>query len=400
MLAGCSSAKDDSGSSGKSDDGIASARGVDVDSKTISVGIIAPLTGPIAPLTTPAVAGETAFWQGLNDRGGIDGWKVKTVVKDNAFDPQKAKVAYQGMHDDIAMLGQMFLGSTFTDTAADDMVMASGQDISLTQLTNNILVVPPLRFEAQDIVKFWSDEGAAPGAKMATAYFDIQLGQDASTGFGLATDSMGYDNVADVPFSNDTTDFTSVVQQLKDSGAEYVFLGGSFAQNQSILTKAEQLDFHPTWGLSGLAGFNASMVGTVPDDQLAKTFVTQALALSTDDVPGMAQLLADAKKFEADSPVDTNFVLGYATAAIEAKLLEKSLNSGSLSPDSILKALSDLSDVDTGGLLPALSYGSTPAERIPSRATNVYAVDPDSASKLTRVASDVLADSATTDPLN
>ena len=304
------------------------------------------------------------------------------------------------MRENIAMLGQMFLGVTFTDTTEDNMVMASGQDISLTELPNNILVVPPLRFEAGDIVQFFADEGAEEGAKMGTAYFDITLGHDASEGFTRAVDSLGFEKVADVPFAADATDFTSVVQRLKDSGAEYVFLGGSFAQNQQILTEAAQLDYSPTWGISGLAGFNQSMVDTVPAEQLENTFVTQALALSTDDVPGMEQLLADAAEYQPDAPTDTNFVLGYATAWIESTLLQQAIDSGSLTPDTLQDILSnDLTDVDTGGLLPVLSYGDTPAERIPSRATNVYEVDPSSESGLTRVASDVLAQSAADDDL-
>ena len=378
---------------------IAATRGVDPSTKTITLGIIAPLTGPIAPLTGPAVAGETSYWDGSNARGGIDGWKVKVIVKDNAFDPQQAKVAYQGMHTQIAMLGQMFLGSTFTDTTADKMVMASGQDISLTQLPNNILVVPPLRFEAQDIVQYWKDHGAPADAKMATAYFDIQLGHDAAKGFSNAVSSSGFKKVADVPFANDVTDFTATVQRLKDSGADYVFLGGSFAQNGQIMTKAAQLGYTPHWGLSGLAGFNKSLIGTVPAAEMAKVNVTQALALNTDNVPGMAQLLADNKKYAPKTAADTNFVLGYATAEIESNLLKRAIASGDLSADNLLKTLSNLTNVSTGGILPTLSYGSTPAARIPSRATNVYAVDSTSSSGLKRVASNVLAPSAKADDL-
>jgi ABC-type branched-subunit amino acid transport system substrate-binding protein len=399
-MTACSAANTGStASSGGSSGGIAATRGVDPATKTITLGVIAPLTGPIAPLTGPAVAGMTSFWKGQNARGGVDGWKVNLIVKDNAFDPQTAKVAYQGMHDQIAMLGQMFLGATFTDTVADKMVMASGQDISLTQLPNNILVVPPLRFEASDIVQYFKDHGAPAGAKFGTAYFDIQLGHDASKGFTKAVDALGFKKAADVPFSNDITDFTSVVQRLKDSGAQYVFLGGSFAQNQQILTKAAQLGYTPTWGISGLAGFNKSMVGPVPQSELKNVYVTQALALNTDSVPAMAQLLADAKKYQPSAPTDTNFVLGYTTASIESTLLKRAIESGSLSADTLLKTLTNLTNVDTGGLLPTLSYGDTAAARIPSRATNVYAIDASSASKLKRVASNVESQAAKDDDL-
>ena len=409
LIAGCGSssssssvsaanAANTSGSTGGKT--IAAARGVDPSKKTITLGVIGPLTGQIAPLTAPAIAGIEAYWKGSNARGGVDGWKVNLDVQDNAFNPQTSLVAYQGMRSNIAMLGQIFQGTDFTATAADKMVMASGQDISLTALPNNILVVPPLRFEAQNIVQYWKNQGAPAGAKMAIAYFDITLGHDAAAGFKRAVSSLGFTQAAAIPYELTTTDFTSVIKQLQSSGAQYVYIAGTTGINQQILATAAQLGYNPTWGISGLAGFNASMVPHLPSSVLSKLYVTQALALPTDTGPGMTQLQADEKKYESSTPVDVNFTLGYATAWIEATLLKRAIASGSLQPQALLNTLeTNMKNVTTGGLLPELSYGDTPGTRIPSRASNIYAIDPSSPSKLKPVASNVETQSAKEDNL-
>jgi ABC-type branched-subunit amino acid transport system substrate-binding protein len=54
--------------------------GVDVASKTISIGDINALTGPAAPLGNAVAAGHRAYFEGVNARGGIEGWKVKLTV--------------------------------------------------------------------------------------------------------------------------------------------------------------------------------------------------------------------------------------------------------------------------------------------------------------------------------
>lgn len=56
---------------------------------TIKIGAWYPLSGAQAASGTPQMEGVKAFWEKVNDEGGINGKKVEFIYKDNAFDPQQ-----------------------------------------------------------------------------------------------------------------------------------------------------------------------------------------------------------------------------------------------------------------------------------------------------------------------
>ena len=51
----------------------------------IRIGLNTDLSGPFAPLVTQIVDGQEAFWQIVNDNGGIDGRQVYLVIRDSGY---------------------------------------------------------------------------------------------------------------------------------------------------------------------------------------------------------------------------------------------------------------------------------------------------------------------------
>ena len=73
ILSGCATS-----SSNASSGGIQAGPGVDLNAKTITLGILSPYSGPVAaPVGIPLANGVKAFFDRVNDQGGIDGFKVK-----------------------------------------------------------------------------------------------------------------------------------------------------------------------------------------------------------------------------------------------------------------------------------------------------------------------------------
>ncbi len=79
-LSGCASnASNSSGSSLKT------GPGVDVASKTITLGILSPYSGPVAaPVGDPLARGVEVYFKHVNDNGGINGYKVKFLEEEYA----------------------------------------------------------------------------------------------------------------------------------------------------------------------------------------------------------------------------------------------------------------------------------------------------------------------------
>src|SRR5918994_342609 len=61
----------------------------EASSGAIKLGAWYPLSGPVAASGVPSEAGARAYFDMLNDDGGVNGRKVDFITEDNAFDPQQ-----------------------------------------------------------------------------------------------------------------------------------------------------------------------------------------------------------------------------------------------------------------------------------------------------------------------
>ena len=113
----------------------------------IYLGTISDLTqGPFAPLGVPITDAQKAFWQRVNEDGGIGGYDIDVTkyVKDNLYNPQTHKQVYGEIEGDVLALAQT-LGSPTTlaiiaDMKSDEMVGAPRPSwTSLWAFEDNIL---------------------------------------------------------------------------------------------------------------------------------------------------------------------------------------------------------------------------------------------------------------------
>ena len=65
------------------DEGVRVDVGVDPATKTITLGVLADLTGLFAPLVIDITDAQRAFWDDVNANGGLrGGWEVELVIVD------------------------------------------------------------------------------------------------------------------------------------------------------------------------------------------------------------------------------------------------------------------------------------------------------------------------------
>ena len=69
--------------------GCAGADGSGGGDGALKIGAWYPLSGPVAASGVPSEAGARAYFDMLNDNGGINGRKVDFITEDTAFDPQQ-----------------------------------------------------------------------------------------------------------------------------------------------------------------------------------------------------------------------------------------------------------------------------------------------------------------------
>ena len=363
------------GSSGGGDTaasgGIKTGPGVDAKAKTISLGVLSPLSGPVAVIGKPLTAGQEAYFRAVNAAGGIDGWKVKLVERDSKYDPQTQVQAFNRIAGDVAFIGQS-LGSPTTKAIqplADQQNMligAAAQDSSL--VTDRVMAVigTPYAIDNANALDYIANQKGDANAKVGIIYQNDAYGEDGLRGYRAGVSAYHLDSVAETTYKAGDTDLTGQVQKMRSAGAEYVFVVATPSVGAAIVGTGASQGYNPTWVFQGPAwsGYLMTSDGTTSGKPtaVAKALASNVWVLGYESqwgdmsVPGMAKFLADAKRYAPSQIPDYYFMYGYCQAKMETAVLRKALAAGDLTRAGILDAKLNLGTVDFGGLMPPLDY--------------------------------------------
>lgn len=388
LLAGCAS-----GTSGGS--GIKAGVGVDTSAKTITLGVLTPLSGPVAaPIGKPLTRGIEVFFKYINDNGGIDGYKVNLVEKDSQYNAQMQVQQYNAIHNDVLMLAES-LGTppTFAikDLATQDKMLVSAATLSSALAREKYLVLTgtPYRLQVENAFDYVTNQLKDASPKTGIIYQNDEYGQDGQTGYKEAVAAYQLNDVGQLPFGATDTDFTAQVSQMKAAGAKYVFLTCTPLTTAKIIGTGAALGYTPQWILQS-AAFSPALLavpGLGPLMEKTTLVVSQGATWGDMTVPGMKEMLANVQKYAPDQQPDGFFQFGYTESKITYAILKQAADNGDLTRDGLLTAFDSLKSVDLGGLLPSVTYGTTPNDRVPTRDSIIYALDhtvPNGAKALTQ----------------
>ncbi|HTE60299.1 MAG TPA: ABC transporter substrate-binding protein, partial [Solirubrobacteraceae bacterium] len=345
------------GSSGGGDTaasgGIKTGPGVDAKAKTISLGVLSPLSGPVAVIGKPLTAGQEAYFRAVNAAGGIDGWKVKLVERDSKYDPQTQVQAFNRIAGDVAFIGQS-LGSPTTKAIqplADQQNMligAAAQDSSL--VTDRVMAVigTPYAIDNANALDYIANQKGDANAKVGIIYQNDAYGEDGLRGYRAGVSAYHLDSVAETTYKAGDTDLTGQVQKMRSAGAEYVFVVATPSVGAAIVGTGASQGYNPTWVFQGPAwsGYLMTSDGTTSGKPtaVAKALASNVWVLGYESqwgdmsVPGMAKFLADAKRYAPSQIPDYYFMYGYCQAKMETAVLRKALAAGDLTRAGILDA--------------------------------------------------------------
>jgi ABC-type branched-subunit amino acid transport system substrate-binding protein len=376
----------DAAGGGAAKGSIKTGPGVDAATKTIRVGDLNALSGPAAALGKPVAAGHKAYFEALNARGGIDGWKIDLAIEDTGYQPQQHVQAFNALKGDIAILNSF--GSPTTKAIQpqfqrDKLVTIPASFDSIWGTDPTVAPVgTPYSIDIANALDYVTDGGATK-LSVGILYQNDEYGADGLRGFEAAREALGFTDAGHQSYKPGDSDFTAQVQKLKAAGADVVVLTALPSATGPIVGTAATLGFTPQWILQGPAYVEQLITedgtpGAKPTPvagALKGAIVTSFSAPWGDDgAPGMEQLLADQKQFAPEQPPSIYFALAYSQGKVVEQILRKALQSGDLSRAGILAAKENLGEVDLGGITPAVTY--TPEGGPPSRQTLITVVDP------------------------
>ncbi len=231
------------------------------DARVLKIGGMGPLTGENASYGISVRNGAQIAVDEINANGGVNGMTLELVFEDDEASPEKAKNAFSALMDKGI---HVMLGATTTDAT-----IALGE---LTQKENMLQITPS--GSGQDCTKYdnafricFTDP--LQGTAMADyIYTEMNLtkvaiiydtSNDYSKGITEAFEAefaaKGGTIVTKQSFGSSDVDFTAQLNNVKNSGADAVFISAYYQKVSAILQQATKIGLElPYFGCDGWDG--------------------------------------------------------------------------------------------------------------------------------------------------
>jgi branched-chain amino acid transport system substrate-binding protein len=240
-----------------------------VSSTQIVIGSTTPLTGPASPGYKDVSPAAAAYFAYVNANGGINGRKIKFVVKDDQYNPAKAKSATSELilRDKIfAMFGA--LGTPPHSAVVADLNRRGIPDVFVNtgaasfdnprRYPMTFPYFPSYVVEAKSMAFYIQKDAGLNTKKKCLFYQDGEFGENASVGFNAA--GLKFDTTVSYFSGQQVAPFTAQVTKMKSAGCELVVFFGVTSATAQLLGTSAKAAFKPTWMITSV-GSDPSVLG-------------------------------------------------------------------------------------------------------------------------------------------
>ena len=337
----------------------------------IKLGQTMPYSGPASAYGAIGKA-ELAYFQMINEQGGVNGRKINLVSLDDAYSPPRAVEQVRKLVEEDQVLALFQNLGTPSNSAVHKYVNAKKVPhlFIATGATKwgdpanfpwTIGFQPSYQIEAQIYAKYIIKN--KPGAKIAVLYQNDDYGKDYLKGLkdGLG-DKVGM-LVAEASYEVTDPTVDSQIVTLKASGADTMFTIATPKFAAQSIRKVADIGWQPLHFVNNVA----SSVGSVltPAGLDKSTGLITALYLKDpvdpqwDKDPGMMRWHAFMKKYMPDANVtDFNYVYGYGAAQLMVMVLKAC--GDDLTRENLMKQATSIKDATLDVTLPGIKYNTGP----------------------------------------
>jgi len=338
---------------------------------TIKLGITLPLTGAASPGYNKIPAAMQAYFNYINDNGGVNGRKVQLVVKDDSYVPTLAvaktndlilkdkvfaTVGQLGTANNEAIASSVNLGrrgipSLFINTGFSGFANSAKYPTTYPILASYVM-------EAKIMAQYIKENFA--GKKVFLIYQDDDFGTDALAGFkqgGLtfdSTNSVGYPSG-----SQSAATGAAWVGKAKAYGADVTIMFGVSSATGPALGAAYQLGFKTQWILGSVGGDATTLKAIgVPTAVMYGAIGLSSLPSPADATdPYVAQFQTINTKYNAGATFDNNVLVAMNTAMLTVEALRAA--GANPTRASLMAAIASKGSTWANSALVPLNYGPT-----------------------------------------
>ncbi len=331
---------------------------------TVSVGIICGCTGPLASSTVTSPQSYKAWASAVNAAGGINGYKINVIVKDDESSPSNGLQDAQSLVQDdhvVALVDATDTENAWADYAkAQNVPVVGGFNLSVFDISSSNFfasgttedvftlaeVVAAKKVHAKNIAEFYCAEDP--------------LCQEIVPVLKSTATSQGINVVYQAQISAAQPSYTAECLAAKQAGADFVGIGEAVTTVEKMAADCSRQGYFPWYEIAD-GGVSKSFTTSPGLNSKSFGFQTGAPFFVT-NTPATMKMIANIKKYAPQILSDPNYnqdnVSMYASAVLFGDALKAGTagQSGPVTTQEIYNGLYTLHNDTLGGLAPPLTF--------------------------------------------
>ncbi len=222
-----------------------------VMAKEISFLDLSDFTGPVAGLALPGSMGLEDYLKDVNERGGIEGLKVKYIGVDTRYDVARALSAYKRYRRDKSVLCVNIVSTPLGKmlerlTRREKLVIMIPGDGEFQAHPGNFFPWGPVYQNAFSatidwILSDWKKKGMSGAPKVAVLSWDSAYGREMLRGGKEYAEQNGVEILPSELFPVGSLKHDIYLNRLSQAGANYVYVGGVDPVQTNVMRDAKAL---------------------------------------------------------------------------------------------------------------------------------------------------------------
>jgi branched-chain amino acid transport system substrate-binding protein len=343
----------------------------------IKIGQTMPYSGPVTAFGTLG-KGEVAFFNMINDQGGVNGRKIKLLSLDDGYAPPRTVEQTRKLveEDQVAFIFSTI--GTATNTAIQkylnnkkipQLFIGSGASKFGNYKDNPWTiggVQGTFRAEARIYARWILKE--KPNAKIAILYQHDDYGRDYVEGLKDVLGDKYASRVVEATYEFTDPTVESQIVTLQGSGADALIVAATPKFAAQAIRKTYDIGWKPMFFLSNVAIWVSTVMEPAGVEKgvgiLSSVYVKDPTAPDWDNDAGMKAWRQFMKKYMADSDQsDQNYVNSYTSGMALVQVLKQC--GDDLSRENIMRQATNLHNVDVQMLLPGITVNTSPTDYFP-----------------------------------
>lgn len=359
----------------------ASARAANVRGVTdteILLGQTNPYSGPASAYSAYYGRVQTAYAAYVNDRGGINGRKVRLLSYDDGHNPSRTVEQVRKLveQDGVAAMFHIFgtapnravvkylnnkkIPTPFAGVSGEGFAEPETQPYTMPLQANS-------RIEARIYGRYMAEHHK--GKKVGLLFQQDEIGESVRRGL---REGLGSENesliVSEQPYQLTDTTVDSQILNLRASGAEVFYNSATLKHAAQAIKKSQELGWTPPMFIltttTAVRKILAQSGGGLTEGTIGAIWHKSPLDPIWDDDPAMVEWRGFMKKYYPEGDI-TEPACVLSTCYVQAMFYVLEKCGDDLSGDNIMKVAASLQDVSLPLLLPGITLNTSPTDYDP-----------------------------------